>query len=56
VGDNTEQWLSDLRSAMEHVERVRAKGPSSAAQPDDVAPDEAPDDVPPDGDGQVAAE
>ena len=58
VGDNTEQWLSDLRSAMEHVERVRAKGPSSAAQPDDVAPDDgdaAPDDATPD-DGQVPAE
>ncbi len=27
VGQNTAQWLGDLRSAMEHVEQVRATGP-----------------------------
>ena len=27
VGRNTEQWLADLRSAMENVEQVRARGP-----------------------------
>jgi hypothetical protein len=27
VGENTDAWLADLRSAMEHVERVRAEGP-----------------------------
>lgn len=30
VGDNTQTWLADLRAAMEHVERVRAKGPGTA--------------------------
>jgi hypothetical protein len=28
VGDNAEAWLSDLRQAMEGVERVRAQGPA----------------------------
>jgi hypothetical protein len=28
VGSNTEQWLGDLRSAMEQVSRVRAEGPT----------------------------
>jgi hypothetical protein len=27
VGSNAEQWLGDLRTAMEHVDRVRAEGP-----------------------------
>jgi hypothetical protein len=27
VGQNTAQWLGDLRSAMERVEQVRATGP-----------------------------
>jgi hypothetical protein len=28
VGSNTEQWLGDLRTAMEHVDKVRAQGPT----------------------------
>jgi hypothetical protein len=31
VGKNTESWLGELREAMEHVERVRSKGPDSGA-------------------------
>lgn len=31
VGDNAGTWLADLRSAMEHVERVREAGPPSSA-------------------------
>ena len=27
VGENTDGWLADLRTAMEHVEKVRAAGP-----------------------------
>jgi hypothetical protein len=30
VGENESKWISDLRSAFEQVERVRAKGPDSA--------------------------
>jgi hypothetical protein len=33
VGENTQTWLTELRSAMEHVERVRAKGPATEAGP-----------------------
>jgi hypothetical protein len=29
VGENTQTWLGDLRSAMEHVERVRDAGPGT---------------------------
>ena len=29
VGKNTEEWLSELRSALEYVERARAAGPSA---------------------------
>lgn len=29
VGRNTEEWLADLRSAMEQVQRVRAQGPDA---------------------------
>jgi hypothetical protein len=29
VGRNTEQWLGDLRTAMEQVSKVRAEGPSA---------------------------
>lgn len=29
VGRNTEEWLGELRSAMENVERVRAQGPDT---------------------------
>jgi len=29
VGRNTEQWLGDLRTAMEQVSKVRAEGPST---------------------------
>lgn len=31
VGQNTEAWLGELRSAMEHVERVRDAGPGGSA-------------------------
>ena len=31
VGQNTSEWLGDLRSAMERVEQVRAAGPGTAA-------------------------
>jgi hypothetical protein len=30
VGRNEDQWISDLRSAFEHVEEVRSRGPSGA--------------------------
>jgi hypothetical protein len=30
VGEHVEEWLAELRSAMETVERVRAQGPESA--------------------------
>jgi hypothetical protein len=33
VGQNTQAWLSDLREAMEHVERVRAQGPGAGDGP-----------------------
>ena len=29
VGEHTEEWLSDLRSAMEHVHAVRDQGPTA---------------------------
>lgn len=29
VGQHTDEWLSDLRSAMSHVAEVRAKGPAA---------------------------
>jgi hypothetical protein len=35
VGQHADEWLRELRSAMEEVERVRAKGPDSAG---DAAP------------------
>ncbi len=38
VGQNTSEWLGDLRSAMERVEQVRATGPGGAASP---GPDDA---------------
>jgi len=31
VGSNTEEWLGELRTAMENVERVRAQGPDTGA-------------------------
>ncbi|MGH8892694.1 MAG: hypothetical protein ACRDWY_05220 [Actinomycetes bacterium] len=31
VGRNAEEWLGELRQAMENVERVRAQGPDSAS-------------------------
>jgi hypothetical protein len=31
VGENLEEWLRDLRTAFERVERVRARGPKSGA-------------------------
>ena len=31
VGSNEEAWIAELRSAFEHVEQVRARGPGSAA-------------------------
>lgn len=30
VGEHTEEWLGQLRSAMEHVEKVRSQGPDVA--------------------------
>lgn len=30
VGRNTDEWLAELRSAMQHVEAVRANGPDAA--------------------------
>ena len=33
VGENEASWISDLRSAFEQVERVRAQGPSAEAGP-----------------------
>jgi hypothetical protein len=29
VGRNSEDWLGRLREAMEHVEKVRAEGPTA---------------------------
>lgn len=29
VGKNTDEWLSELRSALQHVERARAAGPTA---------------------------
>lgn len=43
VGRNTESWLADLRSAMEHVERVRDRGPDGEESEDAAAPDEPED-------------
>jgi hypothetical protein len=31
VGENTENWLGELREAMAHVERVRSQGPGTAS-------------------------
>jgi hypothetical protein len=33
VGQNTSEWLGDLRSAMERVEQVRASGPGATDSP-----------------------
>lgn len=41
VGRNAEQWLGDLRSAMSHVEQVRAAGPHT--EPADTEPAAAAD-------------
>ena len=38
VGKHAEEWLTELRSAMEQVDKVRAHGPDSQA-PDSQAPD-----------------
>jgi hypothetical protein len=32
VGKHAEEWLAELRSAMENVERVRAQGPDQPAE------------------------
>jgi hypothetical protein len=32
VGKHAEEWLGELRSAMEHVDRVRAQGPDGQAE------------------------
>lgn len=32
VGRNENQWISDLRSAFEHVEEVRSRGPASGSK------------------------
>jgi hypothetical protein len=37
VGENEGSWISDLRSAFEQVERVRAKGPDSGTGSDAAA-------------------
>ena len=42
VGENTQAWLGELRTAMEHVERVRAQGPAAGGEDD--------------GDGDAAAQ
>lgn len=34
VGRNESEWITDLRSAFEHVETVRSQGPKSAAAKD----------------------
>jgi hypothetical protein len=40
-GQNTSEWLGDLRSAMERVEQVRATGPGSATPDAAGEPDES---------------
>jgi hypothetical protein len=30
VGEHEDSWLSDLRTALQHVEQVRAEGPRSS--------------------------
>jgi hypothetical protein len=42
VQRHTDDWLTELRDSLEHVERVRAQGPDTA--PQDAAPDGPADD------------
>jgi len=41
VGKHAEEWLTELRSAMEQVDKVRAQGPDSAAADSPAAEDQA---------------
>ncbi|MFD4415343.1 hypothetical protein ACFVXA_22350 [Streptomyces sp. NPDC058246] len=43
VQRHTDDWLTELRDSLEHVQRVRAQGPD-AAQPDTAPPPDAPTD------------
>ena len=36
VGKNEDAWISELRSAFEHVEQVRTRGPQSGDAQDDA--------------------
>lgn len=45
VAQNTEQWLGDLRSAMENVQKVREAGPGGAADESAVEGDGGEDDA-----------
>ena len=42
VGKNADEWLGDLRTAMEQVSKVRAEGPGADARPPVVAYDRSP--------------
>jgi hypothetical protein len=46
VQRHTDDWLTELRDSLEHVQRVRAQGPDAAPQ-DSAAHDEEPQDTPP---------
>ena len=46
VQRHTDDWLTELRDSLEHVQRVRAQGPDAAPQ-DSAAHDEEPHDTPP---------
>ncbi|MFD4565865.1 hypothetical protein ACFWOX_15885 [Streptomyces sp. NPDC058467] len=43
VQRHTDDWLTELRDSLEHVQRVRAQGPDTA-QPDTAPPPDAPTD------------
>jgi hypothetical protein len=49
VGENTQGWLSDLREAMGHVERVRSQGPAGRSEEEQAGSE-------PGADAQEAAE
>jgi len=46
VQRHTDDWLTELRDSLEHVQRVRAQGPDAAPQ-DSAAHDDEPHDTPP---------
>jgi len=52
VQRHTDDWLTELRDSLEHVQRVRAQGPDAephdAPAPDEAAPETGPQDTPPD--------